>query len=345
MRILSVGPMNGVSNTCVHRNWALCRIANDVDVVDTYYQITFQYKIFYHLFLMGIPIRIPDSARANESIIEYVNKRVYDIVWIDKGIKIKPETLLYIKKTQPETIILSYSPDNMVLRHNQSQQYIESVPLYDYIVTTKSYILDDLKALGAKNVIFVNNAYEKKFHHVYKLTDDDYNRLKADVGFVGTFERERCDSILYLADHGIKVTVWGYGRQWKKYKDYSPNLIIHEGGLFSEDYSKSFQAVKINLCFLKKMNCDQQTSRTMEIPACGGFMLAERTEEHKSLFEEDKEAVYFSSNEELLKKCNYYLEHDNERLLIAKAGNLRCINDDYSNEGMIRKVLKKIGLL
>ena len=77
----------------------------------------------------------------------------------------------------------------------------------------------------------------------------------------------------------------------------------------------------------------------MEIPASGGFMLAERTDEHRALFEEGHEAVYFSTNEELLEKCRYYLAHDAERDAIARAGRQRCIDSDYSNEGMIRKCL------
>lgn len=87
------------------------------------------------------------------------------------------------------------------------------------------------------------------------------------------------------------------------------------------------------------MNFDQQTSRTMEIPGCGGFMMAERTNEHKALFEEDKEAVYFSSNEELLEKCRYYLAHDDERVAIADAGRKRCEVSAYSNEKGIKNML------
>lgn len=341
MRILSVGGMDGLSNTCLHRHWALEKIADETDVVNTSGKCSLWYRIAYHLFLYGIPVRLPENNNENAQIIQKVKEKDYDIVWIDKGITIFPETLKFIKAHSPRTIIVSYSPDNMALRHNQSRQYVECVPLYDHIITNKSYILDDMRRLGAKDVRFVNNSYEKTFHHPRTLSDEDRSRIGGDIGFVGSWEQERCDSILYLAKHGLNVRVWGGGK-WLEYKGKYPNLTIEDKGLYSEDYSKSFQAFKISLCFLRKMNFDQQTTRTVEIPACGGFMMAERTDEHRAMFAEDKEAVYFSSNEELLEKCRYYLSHEDERRQIASAGLTRCLTSDYSNEGMVRNIITNI---
>lgn len=51
----------------------------------------------------------------------------------------------------------------MALRHNQTQQYLETIPLYDYFFTNKSYILDNMRKLGAKNIFFVNNPTKKLF--------------------------------------------------------------------------------------------------------------------------------------------------------------------------------------
>ena len=147
------------------------------------------------------------------------------------------------------------------------------------------------------------------------------------------------NSILYLSRNGIPVRVFGT-KEWQQCKNDNPNLIIEDHGLYSDDYAKSFKCFKISLCFLRKINLDQQTSRTMEIPACGGFMLAERTKEHMDLFTEDKEAAYFSSDEELYQKCLYYLTHDDERQSIAEAGYNRAVMSGYSNVETLRELIK-----
>lgn len=121
-----------------------------------------------------------------------------------------------------------------------------------------------------------------------------------------------------------------------------PTLDIRIGGLYSDNYVKALQSFKISLCFLRKMNFDQQTTRSVEIPACGGFLMAERTSEHLSLFEENKEAVYFSSNKELLEKCKFYLKNDPERKQIIENGHKRCIQSGYSNIDTIYKILKNM---
>ena len=87
MRILSIGPMDGLSNTCLHRHWALTKYAGLIDVVNTSgVKSSLWYKISYHLFLYGIPIRVPESNHENDNIRFLVDKNLYDLVWVDKGI-------------------------------------------------------------------------------------------------------------------------------------------------------------------------------------------------------------------------------------------------------------------
>jgi len=109
--------------------------------------------------------------------------------------------------------------------------------------------------------------------------------------------------------------------------------------LYGDDFARACNSFKINLCFLRKINRDLQTTRSVEIPACGGFMLAERTTEHLELFKEGEEAEFFDSQEELLDKCQYYLRHESQRLRIASNGLRRCIESGYSNEKRLEQIL------
>ena len=186
---------------------------------------------------------------------------------------------------------VSWSNDDMWKWHNRSYWYTKSLPYYDLVVTQKSYNCnpDELPSLGA-NVLFQNKAYDKAMHFPVD-TCAKYSCVH-DVIFVGTYEKERLKSLKFLADHGIRVHVYGWAK--KMPENYHKNLVFHDTHLYGAAYAAAFSCSKIALNFLRKKNRDLQTSRSIEIPACGGFMLAERTDEHQALFKEGEEAEYFS---------------------------------------------------
>jgi spore maturation protein CgeB len=94
--------------------------------------------------------------------------------------------------------------------------------------------------------------------------------------------------------------------------------------------SKAMNSNKIVLGLLNHYNRDLHTSRTFEIPACGAFMLMERTQEQQKIFNEGVEAEYFGSIDEAVEKIKYYLTHEEERKQIAQAGHQRCTTSAYS---------------
>lgn len=340
LKILSIGGFSGLgcSNTCLQRDKILLTFGN-VDHVDTTaVPINLWYRICNKIFQWGIPISLPDLAKANKQIWKKIQTCKYDLIWIDKGIIIKENTFKMIKKYSPKTKIVGYSPDYMCARHNQTRDFLRSLKYYDTFVTTKSYSVDDLKLLGCRNVYWVGNSYQEGFHKPYNLTKEEVEKYGCDVGFIGAWEEERCNSLIFLADNGVKVKIWG-SKEWEDICSKHKNLEFAGRELYDENYCKAICGCKISLCFLRKMNLDLQTTRTVEIPACGSFMLAERTSEHLTMFEEDKEATYFSSNEELLEKCRYYIQHEKERRQIAQAGYKRCINSGYSNYERIKTII------
>lgn len=185
--------------------------------------------------------------------------------------------------------------------------------------------------------MFTYQGYSKDIHK--PIYAENYNH---DVLFIGFPENERIDSILYLANNGIKVDIYGYPTAWEKHVINHPNIINHKKSLDGQEYAKAISNSKITLCFLRKINRDLHTSRSIEIPACKGFMIAERTNEHLDLFEEDKEAIYFDNDKELLEKVAYFLENEDERKKIQENGYKKCLNIDYSYDNMVKKVLSEI---
>src|SRR5215217_452157 len=160
------------------------------------------------LWKLGLP---SDLTQTNKTIMLKVAEQRPDVVWIEKGNTVWPKTLRIAKKHSPATQIISYSEDDIFAPHNRSLFYTWGLRYYDVVVTTKSYNCnaDELPSLGAKRMIFVDKAYDIHAHRPVLVTSDDIDALGGDVGFIGFYERERAESMLYLANHGMSLRVWG----------------------------------------------------------------------------------------------------------------------------------------
>ena len=212
-----------------------------------------------------------------------------DVVFIVKGTMIYPKTLKKIKHRYRNIKIVSWALDNMYAWHNRSLFYTLGLTYYNLVSTTKTYNVEELTRIGAKKVFFHNNTYSKKLHRPLPNKSSKYSH---HVLFIGALEKERFTSMRFLAENGIEVHIYTDSWQESVFKSNSTNLIIHPSGLYGDDYAEAISNSKVTLCFLRKINRDQQTTRSIEIPASGGCMVAEHTEEHLGLFEEDKEAVF-----------------------------------------------------
>jgi len=340
MRILYVGPL-WEGSTCLQRMQAMQDLGHEILHVDTEPEpVRDKQKRFFCRVKRKL-LGPSDLADANEKIILLTTKNDIDVLWLDKALTIKPGTLQAVREVSPQTIIAGYSPDDMAGKHNQSRSFLKCLPLYHVFFTTKSYGVRELESLCVPLSIFIGNAFDPDTHRPVKVSEEDKKRFGGPVGFIGDYEIERAQSVHYLASQSIPVRIWG--PNWKvKCKLTHPNMIIEGKSLWGDQYAKVICSFDINLHFLRKINRDLQTQRSIEIPACGAFMLAERTNEHLKLFEEGKEAEFFSSNEELLKKVHYYLKHEDERKNIAWNGRERCLKSGYSNHDRIKKMLAAV---
>jgi spore maturation protein CgeB len=279
-----------------------------------------------------------DSVGVNKWLLQKVRQKDnIDFIWIDGATNIYPWVLSKLKLINSKTTLIFFSEDDIMARHNSSHWFKLGLHNYDFVFTTKKFNINELKSIGANQVQLISDSYCEEIHHPHNLTNKEKEFYSSDVSAIGAFEQNRYEALLYVAQNGIKVKVWGGG--WEGHINKHPNLDIQMKYLYNEEYSKAISGSKINLNFLRKMNRDTITSRSIEIPACKGFMLAERTDRQKEIFIEGVEADYFSSDEELLKKIKFYLANDAKRIKVADNGFVKCINSKISIKGVAKQVI------
>lgn len=334
-KILYIGDLWDGS-TALHRRNALEDLGNIVVNIDSSLRYkSFLISIVYRFFFrLGYKL---DINKVNRQIRHLLNLDKFDILWVDKGLCISTKTLHFVKTMNPSITLVYYSPDDMNNWFNQPNSFKTNIKLYNLIVTTKSFNIPELKELGVQDILFIDNAYDPEIHRILPISEEENYLFNAEVSFIGSYEQERADYILSVAKAGFTIKV--FGKSWRKMMNKHTNLIIIPKDIYGEEYPKVFNASKINLCFLRKINRDLQTTRSIEIPASGGFMLAERTIEHLRLFNENQEAAFFESKEELIQKIHYFLQNNDERTKIAFAGYQKCKTGKYSNQGRLESVI------
>lgn len=281
--------------------------------------------------------------------LEHLNTRVSavmasqkpDLIWVDKGIRVSACTLNNLKVEHPDCRLVHYNPDDPFGHGGRGgwRRFIKTIPLYDVHFVPRKVNIEEYRAHGAKQVYFnvPTRGYDPAVHRPYSRSDAVVSAFLTDIGFLGGFERERAESLLALGQAGLDVLLM---HDWPE-RCWHPRFQRAPFDVRGVQYAKALSAFKIGLGFLRKVNRDQHTSRSIEITACGTFLLAERTDEHQSLFEEGKEAEFFSSNDELVDKARFYLEHDSLREKIAAAGRARCINGGYDYGSRMALMLKQ----
>lgn len=275
----------------------------------------------------------------NNAVLKAASNFHPDLLIAFKGSYLQAETLASLKQTGIR--LYNYYPDRVALASNA---FIEdAIPQYDCFFDTKQSWDNGLSdGPKPKDRMFLPHGYDPDVHRPLRLSQDDINQFGCDVSLIATHSprKEQMLRDLITIKPNLNLRIWG--NQWHE-KNQTPALAKYWAGFSIEGsfYSKAIQAARINLAIMgiKPGIEDKTTTRTYEIPACGGFMLHERTDEVLELFEEDKEIVCFGDPTELAEKIEYYLAHPNQRAKIAAAGHVRCV-PTYSYDNRMAELVR-----
>jgi spore maturation protein CgeB len=274
----------------------------------------------------------------NKKLLEAVESFNPELIFIHKGQWIFPETLRKIK-TNGQALLFIFNPDNPFNpNRGASSEFIRnSIPIYDIYFIWSKALIPRLEQAGARQVDYLPFAADPKFHHLVTLTKEDRQKYSSDVVFIGNFDKERERWLSEL--EGYDLAIWG-GDYWvKRCKNKFLRFCWKGKTAIGEEMSKIAQSSKINLNILRLQNKGSHNMRSFEIPACGGFMLHERSDEASGFFKEGEDAAYFDSVKTLRDKIEFYLDYDKERIEIARSGNEKCKNNGYSYCDRVKQVL------
>lgn len=295
----------------------------------------------------GTLLRVAMRCLRRGSVREY-NDRV-----LESARAVRPDILIAFKAGQLEAATLrqlrqqgirlyNYFPDLSAFAHGP--WLLEALPEYDIVFYTKpSWEKDTRRRLHLRQAILLPHGYDADIHRPLPLLERDRNDYGVEVSFVGTYSPDKEKKLAaLLAARALNMRIWGLG--WAE-RCIDPRVRKAVVGVSAEGdtYARVLQASDINLGLLSDYAPgasagDLTTTRTYEIPACGGFMLHQRNNEVLELFREGEEIACFGSDDEMVAKVDYYLAHPDERGRLAEAAHRRCV-PAYSYDERMRVLL------
>lgn len=146
-------------------------------------------------------------------------------------------------------------------------------------------------------------------------------------------EIERICLLNLLAEHySVELYTGSSTKQLK-------NVRCHEEVNDSKTVEKIYYLSKINLNITLRSIETGIPKRIFDVMSVGGFVISNYQEELEELFVPDEEIVLFHTPEELLKKVDYYLRHEEERNRIAQKGYLK-VKECYTYPVLLKKMLE-----
>ena len=284
------------------------------------------------------------EGRVLDYVLEQIGDRKFDMTWVEGGRLIGPKLVARLQRRFGP--VLNFNHDDPYGRRdgNAWRLFQKAVPAYDLVAVVRQENAEEARALGAMRVKRVYMSADEVAHAPRSLTAEDHRQWDSEVAFIGTWMPGRGAFMAALVKHGIPLSI--YGGRWEKAPEWPIIRGSWKGAATTndEDYAHAIQCAKICLGLLSKGNRDLHTTRSMEVPALGGLLCAERTVEHQCLYCEGEEAVFWSSAEECAQVCHDLLAHDERRQTIARRGHQRCLeNQNYSQPmaaGLIADLIK-----
>lgn len=253
-----------------------------------------------------------------------------------------PETLRALAALKIKKIL--WIIDTAIDGKAPSRIITHSLPVFDLCLAADAHFPQIYRQSGAKTVEILELGCDPEIHRPLHLTPEEKETYGSPLVYIGNYfaQGEYRLSLLHLLCEKFPVKLWGRG--WEKAKEPAIKKAWTGKSVYRDEMCKVYSASKICLNILPKESINLLNVRIFEAAACGAMVLTEHRERLADAYAVGKEIESFSSPDELLKKIEYFLSHEDERKKLADAGRQKTLSA-HTYENRMKRLCEWAGAL
>jgi len=272
-----------------------------------------------------------------------------DLVIILKGLELSPSTLKTIKELYKDAVLTNWYFDIKVASTDiwDNEPFFKVIELYDYFFCSLRGAATKLQDKGFKNVYHVGEACFPPSHEEQNMNYFQKTKYGEDVTFCGTIgykhiHKDRVRTLSRVLNEGFNMKIWGEIVGEPKTIPLNVRHVMSGTEVINERHAMACQSSLINLGLDAMPELDgSMSARIYRVMCAGGLYLSTATKGIEDFFKVNKkgeeitaeqELVVFYNDDDLVRKLDFLLEHDDIRNSIRLNGQKKVISDHkFSN--------------
>jgi spore maturation protein CgeB len=310
------------------------------------------------------PLEYSSIEEANEKLGAFITNNNFDLFMTPHGSEdLFIDTLLQVKQQGLPTLLICF--DNLIVpfQHRKIAQYFDLVWLtsketQSMFISWKANVVFNPYAANPnffkphykseiERIAFIGTPYGSRVNMLNLLTENKINvSLFSNSSSTNNEIREN-NKIRDYINPAYNLLRFSIGRRVilgaikqktsannilninsEYLEKESPVNLEHLGNLYS-NFALSLSSTAARNTGVLKKPVNIVNLRSFEIPMSGGLQICSYFEELANYFEEDKEIIFYRSNEEFIEKASFYLKPENKsiRMKLKEGARIRAEND------------------
>jgi hypothetical protein len=257
---------------------------------------------------------LPPHGREEQIVLAQARDFGPDVVYVQNLTYLSRRTLRRLKKIAGLVVgqIASEPPATAKLQS------------FDLILTSFPHFVERFRKLGVASEYLRIGFDERVLDRLIEEPREQHGAVF--VGALNRTQHRSGNSLLEHAARRVPIAFWGYNTDgWPA---DSPIRKQYRGEAWGLDMFRVLHGSRLALNRHIDVAGDNANNlRLYEATGVGALLVTDAKRNLGELFEQGREVVTYENGDELVERVRYYLEHDDERQAIARAGQARTLRE------------------